>query len=115
MFPWIMYHWKFSSLSSWRRYHLLHKRTKKCKLPRIALQWEWGIEPQACGIAVNGRRDDFTQNCEPCLDEDFVYFFEKPCSKAPVVCLNDEKCFKIVWVPNVEMTENHPLNKSDQY
>lgn len=49
-------------------------------------------DPQFCGVSADGNRVDFAEECSACKDKNILYYFNKPCQKAPKVLQKDEQC-----------------------
>jgi hypothetical protein len=45
-----------------------------------------------CGLAADGSRRDFTNDCSPCLDANIESVVRLPCADVPPVCAEMEEC-----------------------
>lgn len=45
-----------------------------------------------CAYTSQGVKLSFTNDCEPCLDQQIAFYFKGACSEAPPVCSTEEEC-----------------------
>lgn len=67
-------------------------------------------DPLYCGVRADGTRVDFPRECETCKDKGIVYYFDVPCSKAPLVCKNGENCIGNYCSTSCTTTSGCPYN-----